>query len=331
MIDLSAVPPATARQLAYGLQLLLHGITLGTIYGLLALGYSLVYLLIDRINLAFGQISMLGAYVTFLASTLFFAFGLSQGPVGWLALLAASLVVGAAYGIASDRLVFRPLEHARSQAPLAASIGLAVVLEELVRLGQGASERWLQPLAGPELTVAEAAGGTVTISALQLWLIGLALLLYLLVWLLLARTAFGRAVRACADDLDMASLCGVPVGRTVGLTFALGGSLAGAAGFVLLLRYGGIGFYDGFMFGFKALTAAVLGGIGSLPGAMLGGLLIGLVEVFWAGYLTLGYRDVAIFSLLGLILVLRPGGLLGQPARLRNDQFWRPTSHGQRW
>jgi branched-chain amino acid transport system permease protein len=142
----------------------------------------------------------------------------------------------------------------------------------------------------------------------------------------MTRSRFGRQARACADDGEMAGFCGVNVGRVVALTFSLGAACAAVAGFVILLRYGGVRFYDGYLLGFKALTAAILGGIGSLPGAMLGGLLIGALETFWAGYFSLGYKDVAVFALLAAILIWRPHGLLGQPVRLANDAFLRRPS-----
>jgi branched-chain amino acid transport system permease protein len=136
------------------------------------------------------------------------------------------------------------------------------------------------------------------------------------------RSRFGRAARACADDVRMAALCGVDVDRTVALTFVLGAAYAGIAGFVILLRYGGVGFYDGFLLGFKALTAAIVGGIGSIPGAMVGGLVLGLWESLWAGYLTSGYKDVAVFGLLALTLIWRPNGLLGQAENPLLQRHW---------
>jgi branched-chain amino acid transport system permease protein len=326
-----AAGPPPGRQLAYALQLAVNGLTLGSVYGLLAIGYTLVYRLIGRINLAFGQIAMIGAYVTVLGSMLLTAYVLLPALAAWLGLLLASLIIGAAWGLATDRAVFRPLRTASSQAPLIASIGLAILLEELVRLSQGATERWLPPVGSMGHRLLEAADFAVTISTTQFALLTLVLAIYLALWLLMHHTSFGRAARACADDDGMAALCGVNVDRTIAAVFMLSGGLAGVAGFVLLLRYGGVGFHDGFGFGFKALTAAVVGGIGSLGGAMLGGFLIGLLEAFWAGYLTLAYREIAIFAILALVLILRPGGLLGQPARLRNDLFWRPTAVGQRW
>jgi branched-chain amino acid transport system permease protein len=313
--------PSPWQSALYALQLLVNALTLGCLYGLLAIGYTLVYAIIGRINLAFGEIAMVGAYTTFIGVTALALLGGGLLPLALLAVLAGVALVGAAYGFATERVVFRPLRTLPSQAPLIATLGLAIFLQEYLRLLQGSEDRWIQPVFSAAHTLAASAGFAVTVSTSQLLILAMALLLYAGLWLLMARSRFGRAARACADDVEMAGLCGVDVGRVVALTFSLGAACAAVAGFVILLRYGGVRFSDGFLIGFKALTAAILGGIGSLPGAMLGGLLIGALETFWAGYFSLGYKDVAVFAALAAILIWRPHVLLGQPVRLANDRF----------
>jgi branched-chain amino acid transport system permease protein len=321
-------PAATPQdRLLYALQLALNALNLGCLYGLLALGYTLVYGIARRINLAFGEIAMVGAYTTFLAVTALALLG-NGGmlPLALLAVLGLVALVGAVHGWVTERLVFRPLHDQPSQAPLIATVGLALFLQEYLRLTQGAEDRWIQPVFSEAHVLAGSATAfAVTISTSQLLILALTAALYLALWHLMTRTAFGRAARACADDLQMASLCGVPVPRIMARTFTLGAACAAAAGFVILLRYGGVRFSDGFLLGFKALTAAILGGIGSLPGAMLGGLLIGALETFWAGYLTLAYKDVAVFALLAAVLIWRPHGLFGHPLRRANDRFRPPA------
>jgi branched-chain amino acid transport system permease protein len=310
-----------SRNLLYFLQLGVNGITLGCLYGLLAIGYTLVYSIIGRINFAFGEIAIIGAYTTFITVTALALLGLGPLPLALLAVLALVAVVGAMYGLATERVVFRPLREVPSQAPLIATLGLAIFLQEALRLLQGGEERWVQPVFSAAHHLSGTPGFALTVNTSQIVIVGLSGTLYGALWLLMTWTGFGRAARACADDFAMAGLCGVNVGRTVALTFALGAAYAAIAGFVVLLRYGAASFHDGFLLGFKALTAAIVGGIGSVPGAMLGGLLIGALEVFWGGYLSFEYRDVATFVVLTVVLIWRPHGLLGQPVRLANDVF----------
>ena len=274
------------RDLLYAFQLGVNALTVGCLYGLLAIGYSLVYGIVGKINLAFGEIAIVGAYAAFIGVAVLALLGAGTLPLALLAVLLVVVIVGGVHGLATERLVFRPLRETPSQAPLIATVGLAILLQEYLRLTQGAADRWIQPVFSEAHRLAEGGGFTVTISTSQLLILGLTGVLYAGLWLLMTRSAFGRQARACADDVQMAAFCGINVERVTALTFSLGAVYAAIAGFVVLIRYGGVRFYDGFLLGFKALTAAILGGIGSVPGAMLGGLLIGALETFWAGYLT---------------------------------------------
>jgi branched-chain amino acid transport system permease protein len=298
-----------------------HAATLGCLYGLLAIGYTLVYGIVGRINLAFGEIAMVGAYATFLGVAILAVLDVSALPLALLLVLLAAMACGAAHGLATERVVFRPLRHAGSQAPLIATVGLAILLQEYLRLTQGAGERWIQPVLSAPHPLVEAGGFVVALSTSQILILLLVPALYGALWLVMQRSRFGRAARACADDLDMAALCGVDVDRTIAWTFVLASAYAGIAGFVILLRYGGVGFYDGFSLGFKALTAAIIGGIGSVSGAMLGGLVLAYWETLWAGYLTMAYKDVAVFGLLAVTLIWRPSGLLGRTEPLPRGRW----------
>jgi branched-chain amino acid transport system permease protein len=180
-------------------------------------------------------------------------------------------------------------------------------------VAQGARVKPLQPVVTGSYTLFDANGFAVNLSNIQILIVATTLVLMTVFWLIITRTALGRAQRACEQDRLMASLSGVNVDRTISLTFVLGAALAAVAGLLYLLYYGVIDFYIGFVAGIKAFTAAVFGGIGSLPGAMLGGLIIGLIETFWSAYFSIEYKDVAAFSMLAIVLIFFPTGLLGRP------------------
>ena len=302
----------------YFLQQLINGLTLGSIYGLIAIGYTMVYGIIGMINFAHGDIFMIGAFIAlamFLILTSVFGFAFL--PLVLLIVLIVSMVFTSAWGWTVERLAYRPLRGSFRLAPLITAIGMSILLQNFVRVSQGARVKPLPPQIPGGFTLMEGNPefGTMTVqlSYMQLIIIVTTVLLMVGFTLLINRTALGRAQRACEQDSRMASLLGVNVDRTISLTFVIGAALAAVAGLMFLLLYGVIDFYIGFVAGIKAFTAAVLGGIGSLPGAMLGGLLIGLIEVFWSGYFTVEYKDVAAFSILAIVLIFLPSGLLGTP------------------
>jgi branched-chain amino acid transport system permease protein len=218
------------------------------------------------------------------------------------------------YGWTVERVAYRPLRGSFRLAPLISAIGMSIFLQNYVQLAQGARNKPLQPLIKGGFTLSsEEAHFTVQLGYLQIFIVLLTVVLMIVFTLLITRTALGRQQRACEQDQKMAALLGVNVDRTISITFIIGASLAGVAGLMVTLYYGVVDFFIGFLAGIKAFTAAVLGGIGSIPGAMLGGLLIGLIEAFWSGYFTVEYKDVAVFSILILVLIFRPTGLLGKP------------------
>ena len=298
----------------YFLQQLINGISLGAIYGLIAIGYTMVYGIIGMINFAHGDIYMLGAFISLIAFLLMGVLGITYMPLALFLVLLVAMAFTAVYGWTVERLAYRPLRGSFKLAPLISAIGMSIVLQNFAQVSQGARVKPLPPIiqGGFELSAANA-DYHVTLSYLQIIIVAMTVALMAGFTWLITRTSLGRAQRATEQDMTMAALLGVDVDRVVSATFVIGAALAAVAGFMVTLYYGVIDFYIGFVAGMKAFTAAVLGGIGSLPGAMLGGLLIGLIEAFWSGYFSIEYKDVAAFSILVLVLVFRPTGLLGKP------------------
>jgi branched-chain amino acid transport system permease protein len=305
----------------YFLQQLINGITLGSIYGLIAIGYTMVYGIIGMINFAHGDVFMVGSVVSFIVVL---ALGLTGGSGAFLIILALALVVIIAMVVAStynwtiERLAYKPLRGSFRLAPLISAIGMSIVLQEFVRIAQEGRPKPIQPVidGGYELMHRATANGEfiVRLSNMQIIIIVSTVALMAIFTTIIQRTSLGRAQRSCEQDMKMAALLGIDVDRTISVTFILGACLAAFAGMLFFLYYGVTDFFVGFLAGIKAFTAAVLGGIGSIPGAMLGGLIIGLVEVMWSAYFTVEYKDVAAFTLLVIVLIFLPQGLLGKPA-----------------
>jgi branched-chain amino acid transport system permease protein len=297
----------------YFLQQLINGLTLGAIYGLIAIGYTMVYGIIGMINFAHGEVFMIGAFIAVISFLLLGLTGIAAVPVVLMLVLVISVSLTSVYGWTVERIAYRPLRGSNRLAPLISAIGMSIFLQNYVQIVQGARVKPMQPLIQGGFTLAERVDGfIVSISYLQIIILVLTLTIMIAFTTMINRTALGRAQRACEQDKVMAALCGVNVDRTISLTFLLGAALAAVAGLMVTLYYGVVDFFMGFLAGMKAFTAAVLGGIGSLPGAMLGGLLIGMIEAFWSGYVSVQYKDVAAFAVLILILMVRPNGLLGR-------------------
>jgi len=297
----------------YFLQQLINGVTLGMIYGLIAIGYTMVYGIIGMINFAHGEIYMIGAFIAIITFTVLGTLGLTSVPVAILIVLLVSMFFTSAYGWAVERFAYRPLRGSFRLAPLISAIGMSIFLQNYVQLLQGARVKPLQPVVSGGFTLVESSHFSVSLSYMQIIIVLTTIVLMLVFSQLISRTSLGRAQRACEQDRVMAALCGVTVDRTISLTFVIGAALASVAGVMVTMYYGVIDFYIGFLAGIKAFTAAVLGGIGSVPGAMLGGLLIGLIEAFWSAYFSIEYKDVAVFATLVLVLIFRPSGLFGRP------------------
>ena len=299
--------------MAHALQQLINGLTLGAVYGLIAIGYTMVYGIIGMINFAHGDIYMISAFIAVMAFTLLAAVGVTSIPLALLFVLLVSIIFTSAYGWAVERTAYRPLRGASRLAPLISAIGMSIFLQNMVQFTQGARVKPIPPVIEGGFDLFTQNGFTVHLSYTQILIVVTTVVLMAAFTWLITRTNFGRQQRGCEQDRLMTSLLGVNVDRVISSTFMIGAALAAVAGVMVTVYYGVVDFYIGFVAGIKAFTSAVLGGIGSLPGAMIGGLVIGLIEAFWAAYLSPEYKDVATFVILILVLMFRPSGLLGRP------------------
>jgi len=297
--------------LYHKLQLLIDGLSLGSTYALIAIGYTMVYGIIGMINFAHGEVYMIGSYVALTALAGLAMFGVDSLPLLMGAALIASMIVTSAYGYSIERLAYRPLRSSNRLIALISAIGVSIFLQNAVLLSQDSKGKSLPDLLPGAIDLAP--NGALSLSYIQILVFVGTFLSMGLLTLFITRSRLGRACRACAEDLKMTELLGINSNQIIALTFVIGAALAAVAALLLSMRYGYIHPHMGFLAGIKAFTAAVLGGIGSIPGAMLGGLLLGVAEAFGADYWGDEYKDVVAFGLLVLLLLFRPSGILGRP------------------
>ncbi len=294
-------------------QQLVNGLALGSVYGLIAVGYTMVYGIIGMINFAHGDIYMVSAYITAICIAILSFFGISSVVFILLITLVITIFIVSLYGWSIERTAYKPLRGSTRLAPLISAIGVSLVLQNYVQVSQGARTQ-----AVPSLIQGAFRFGTeehfFQITYIQTILVVVSFLSMGILTYIIQKTSLGRQCRAVQQDPKMAALLGINTDRIISIVFVLGSSMAAVAGVLVTTNYGSFDFYVGFVTGVKAFTAAVLGGIGSLPGAMLGGIILGMSESMFSGLVNTDYKDVFAFSLLVLVLIFRPSGLLGKPA-----------------
>jgi branched-chain amino acid transport system permease protein len=296
------------------LQQLINGLTLGSIYGLIAIGYTMVFGIIGMVNFAHGDLFMLSAFIALIIFLILTKIlGVTSLALAFVIVLICGMALTSLWNWTIERLAYRPLRGSFRLAPLISAIGMSIFLSNFVQVAQGPRNKSIPPMVRGDFTLLSSGGFNVALSYKQLIIWGVTGALLAVFWYLVARTPLGRNMRACEQDQKMAALVGVDVDRTVSMTFVIAAALAAIAGTMYLMNYGVLSFSDGFVPGVKAFTAAVLGGIGSLPGAVIGGLLVGLIETMWSGYVSIDYKDVAAFSVLAITLIFLPQGLFGRP------------------
>ena len=296
------------------LQQLFNGLSLGAIYALIAIGYTMVYGIIGMINFAHGEIYMIGAYVGLVTLS---AIGVQSGFPVWLVItlmLIVAVLVTAVYGYVVEQLAYKPLRDSPRLVPLISAIGMSIFLQNWMALGQGARDMAVPALIPGAMRFGGEGGGfEIFIPWARVLVIAVTVVLMVLLTLYIRHSRMGRASRACSQDMHMANLLGIDTNRVISFTFILGAMLAAVGGILIALAVGKLNPFIGFIAGIKAFTAAVLGGIGSIPGAMLGGVILGIAETLAAAYISSEYKDIVAFALLVLILMFRPTGLLGKP------------------
>ncbi|MFM2479036.1 high-affinity branched-chain amino acid ABC transporter permease LivH [Celerinatantimonas sp. MCCC 1A17872] len=297
----------------YFIQQLVNGMTLGSTYALIAIGYTMVYGIIGMINFAHGEIYMVGTYIAFVVLSALMMAGFDNVPLLFIGAFAISMLVTSVYGWSIERIAYRPLRGGNRLIPLISAIGMSIFLQNLVRTAQGSRDVALPTLVSGGWVIGPDQGFHLTISYMQVVIFAVTFLAMTVLSAYISRSRMGQACRACSEDLGMAALLGIDTNKVIAFTFIVGAALASVAGVLLGVYYGVVNPYVGFIAGIKAFTAAVLGGIGSIPGAVLGGMLLGITEALTAGYLSPEYSDVVSFLLLCFVLLFMPTGILGRP------------------
>lgn len=292
------------------LQQLINGITIGSFYALVALGYTMVYGVLKLINFAHGDLFMWGAYVGLTGLSVLVALVSQGGPVLIVPVSIIVIVTIALVGVLIERVAYRPLRSAGRLAPVISALGAAFILESLARNIYGASWKTYPTGLVPSGRVAILGG--VRVSVMQVLVLVVSFLLMALLYLFVYRTRIGTAMRAVSLDHEVSRLMGIDVDGIIATVFLIGPGLGGLAGMIVALYYGSFDFTLGWIFGLKAFIAAILGGIGNIPGAMLGGMILGIIETLGAGYVSPQWKDVIAYVILILILIFRPTGLLGE-------------------
>ncbi|WP_412057258.1 branched-chain amino acid ABC transporter permease [Bartonella sp. DGB2] len=295
----------------YFLQQLINGLALGAIYGLIAIGYTMVYGILGMINFAHGDIFMVGAFIAMIVFMTLMALPMALPIVVVLLLmLIMAMIFTSVWSWVVERVAYRPLRGSFRLAPLITAIGMSFVISNFVQVEQSPRNKPIPNLVTGHFTIP---GTDVLVLYKQVIVVVVTATLLVIFSYIMNKTPLGRAQRAVEQDSKMAALLGVNVDRTISITFVIGAALAAIAGMLYLVNYGQVHFSDGFIPGIKAFTAAVLGGVGSLPGAVIGGLLIGLIEALWQTYFLPEYKDVAVFAVLAIVLIFMPSGLMGRP------------------
>ncbi len=291
---------------------MINGLTLGSVYALIALGYTMVYGILELINFAHGEVYMLGAYLGIILLGFFTATGLTSYnlPLTVLLVVFLAVIFCSSYGFTIEKIAYKPLRNAPRLSPLISAIGVSIFLQNYVMLTQGATDKVFPSIFGDS--------GfnflSTRVTYLQAAIIVVSGVIMIFLHVFVMKTKIGKAIRAVAQDKTMSSLLGINIDAVISVTFIIGSGLAAVAGVMVAVYYGLVNYFIGYTAGIKAFTAAVLGGIGSIPGAMFGGILLGLVEGLGASYISSEYKDVYAFIILIIILLLKPEGLLGKTA-----------------